>query len=69
LIRAEDKLALISANGLTVPPDSEEGDRLVTFLVNGTTEDEVYEIVNKPAALKQGRTALYYECQLRPIRT
>jgi hypothetical protein len=66
LIQTEDRLGLISANGLTVPPDTEQGDRLVTFMPDGSTEDEVFHIVNKPSALKQGRTAIYYECQLRP---
>lgn len=67
LIQAEDKLALISALNLTVPPSGEDGDRLVTFSEDGSTEDEVFQIVNKPGELKQARTVLYYEAQLRPV--
>jgi len=68
VILDEDKLALITPVDLEIPPSKEAGDLLVTFAEDGTTEDEVFMIVNKPGDLKQGRIIMYYECQLRPMQ-
>lgn len=68
LVLDEDKLALITPVGLTIPPNKEAGDLLVTFDKDSTTEDQVYMIVNKPTDFRQGRIIMYYECQLRPMQ-
>lgn len=55
--------ALVSAKGLSVPPDTEQ-DRLVTIDPINKTTEYVYKIVGPPIALSPAGIILYWELQV-----
>lgn len=66
MIEATDRVALVSPVDLDIPPDREQGDKLVTFLADNVTEDQVFLIVAPSGKLQQARTVIYWELQVRP---
>lgn len=59
-----DNKALVSAKGLTIPPDSEK-DRLVTLVPGTNTEESIYRIVARPRPLAPAGVVLYWELTVR----
>lgn len=60
-----DRKALVSADGLTVPPDPDK-DRLVTFVQpDGTVEDETLKIVEPPGRVDMAGKVVYYKLAVR----
>lgn len=60
-----DRKALVSARGLTVPPDPDR-DRLITFVQpDGTVEDEALKIVETPYRVDMAGKVVYYKLAVR----
>lgn len=62
LLQPNDKLYLISAKGLTIPPNKDK-DTLVTYLEDGT--EEKFKFIKNPSPLKPARIVVYWECWVK----
>lgn len=65
LIQAADQKALISAVGLTIPPDMEEDIFVIGGTINFVPPFEEWKIVAPPTKLDPAGTVVYWEAQLR----
>ena len=59
-----DTKVLVSAEGLTVPPNANQ-DRLVSLVPGTTTEDKTYRIVERPRPMMPGGVIIYWELTVR----
>lgn len=65
LIQASDQKALVSAKGLTVPPDNEEDVLVIGAGPTFVAPFEELKIVAPPSKLDPAGTVVYWELQVR----
>ena len=59
-----DRKVLMSIEGLSIPPD-QENDRLVTFVKDTTTVDEVLKIIEPPGKIAMAGETVFYRLSVR----